>query len=140
MLSARMKHRTLSFLAFLVALFVAGRGSESTFAAAGQAGGSITSVSVACTPASITVKQTSTCQATVKGTGKYSSVVTWKSSQPNDWKMSPYGVFFPAPTLDVAATPFLEKCNRPRRDPLLRVVVGSSASPLPGGSADTDGG
>src|SRR6478752_181863 len=40
----------------------------------------IISVSPACTPATIAVNATSQCTATVKGTGTYSSAVTWSAS------------------------------------------------------------
>jgi hypothetical protein len=40
----------------------------------------ITSVSPACTPVTIAVNATSQCTATVKGTGTYSSAVTWSAS------------------------------------------------------------
>lgn len=41
----------------------------------------ITSVQVSCTPSSVTTNATSQCDATVKGTGNYSSVVTWSASE-----------------------------------------------------------
>jgi uncharacterized repeat protein (TIGR03803 family) len=40
----------------------------------------ITSLSVSCSPATIYPGQTSQCTATVKGTGSYSSAVTWSAS------------------------------------------------------------
>lgn len=40
----------------------------------------ITSVQVACNPSTVTVNATSQCTATVKGTGNYSSAVTWSAS------------------------------------------------------------
>ncbi len=40
----------------------------------------ITSVAVSCTPTSVPTGQTSQCTATVKGTGSYSSAVTWSVS------------------------------------------------------------
>jgi phosphatidylinositol-3-phosphatase len=40
----------------------------------------ITSVQVACTPAAVNISATSQCTATVKGTGSYSSAVTWSAS------------------------------------------------------------
>ena len=43
-------------------------------------GGSITGVSVSCSPTSITTAQTSTCTPTVTGTGSFSSAVTWTAT------------------------------------------------------------
>ncbi len=40
----------------------------------------VTSITVAATPASITTAQTSTCAATVAGTGTYSTAVTWTAT------------------------------------------------------------
>jgi hypothetical protein len=40
----------------------------------------ITSVQVACNPATVNINATSQCTATVKGTGSYSSAVTWSAS------------------------------------------------------------
>ena len=40
----------------------------------------ITSVQVACNPAAVNINATSQCTATVKGTGSYSSAVTWSAS------------------------------------------------------------
>jgi phospholipase C len=40
----------------------------------------ITSVQVACNPATVNISATSQCTATVKGTGSYSSAVTWSAS------------------------------------------------------------
>lgn len=41
----------------------------------------ITSVSVSCNPATVTISGTSQCNATVKGTGNYSSAVAWSASR-----------------------------------------------------------
>jgi phosphatidylinositol-3-phosphatase len=41
---------------------------------------SITSVSVACNPATVNINATSQCNATVKGSGNFSSAVTWSAS------------------------------------------------------------
>jgi phosphatidylinositol-3-phosphatase len=43
-------------------------------------GSAITSVSVACNPATVSINATSQCNATVKGSGNFSSVVTWSTS------------------------------------------------------------
>lgn len=41
----------------------------------------ITAVQVVCTPSTVTISATSQCNATVKGTGNYSSAVTWSASE-----------------------------------------------------------
>lgn len=41
---------------------------------------SISSISLACTPSTVAPRSTSQCTATVKGTGNYSSAVTWSAS------------------------------------------------------------
>jgi acid phosphatase len=43
-------------------------------------GSAVTSVSVACNPATVNTSATSQCNATVKGSGNFSSVVTWSAS------------------------------------------------------------
>lgn len=53
----------------------------------------ITSISVTCVPASILTNQTSTCSATVQGTGSYSTAVNWQAT---DGTISSAGVFTPA--------------------------------------------
>ncbi len=53
----------------------------------------ITSVTVGCAPLSILTTQTSTCSATVQGTGAYSSAVTWAAT---DGTINSSGVFTPA--------------------------------------------
>jgi len=52
----------------------------------------ITSVSVLCSPAPILTTQTSTCTATVQGTGAFSSAVTWAAT---DGTINSSGVFTP---------------------------------------------
>jgi Protein of unknown function (DUF3443) len=46
----------------------------------GNGGSTITSVTVACSPSTVTSGQTSQCIATVMGTGSFSSTVTWSAS------------------------------------------------------------
>lgn len=53
----------------------------------------ITSISVAALPSSIATGQTSTCSATVSGTGSYSSAVTWTAT---GGSITPGGVFTPS--------------------------------------------
>ncbi|HEY2002772.1 MAG TPA: alkaline phosphatase family protein, partial [Acidobacteriaceae bacterium] len=43
-------------------------------------GSAVTSVSVACNPATVNLNATSQCNATVKGSGNFSSAVTWSAS------------------------------------------------------------
>ena len=53
----------------------------------------ITSVNVSCSPTSVQTGQTSQCTATVSGTGSYSSLVTWSST---DGTITSAGVFSPS--------------------------------------------
>ena len=55
----------------------------------------ITSVTVSCSPSSITTSQTSACSATVLGTGGYSSAVTWSAT---GGTITAAGVFTPSGT------------------------------------------
>lgn len=60
-------------------------GSLSLLAACGGGGGgssssTITSVSVSCSPSTVTSGQTSACSATVSGTGNFSTAVTWSTT------------------------------------------------------------
>lgn len=55
----------------------------------------ITSVAVNCSPSSITTAQTSTCAATVSGTGSYSSAVSWSAI---GGTVTSAGVFTPSGT------------------------------------------
>jgi acid phosphatase len=64
----------------------------------------ITSVQVACNPSTVNTVATSQCVATVKGTGSYSSAVTWSAS---DGTIDPSGLFTApatAGTVTVTAT------------------------------------
>ena len=56
----------------------------------------ITSVTVSCTPTSISTGQTSACTATVSGTGSYSSAVSWLVSPTSMGTVSSSGVYTPA--------------------------------------------
>lgn len=55
----------------------------------------ITSVTVSCSPTSITTAQTTACSATINGTGSYSSAVTWSAT---GGTVSSSGVFTPTAT------------------------------------------
>jgi hypothetical protein len=63
----------------------------------------ITSVSAACYPSSILITQTSVCEATVAGSGGYSSTVNWTAT---DGAITSAGVFTPATlgTANITAT------------------------------------
>ncbi len=80
--------------AAVCALSVVGCGSTSS--AGGASNPAITSVSVTVNPNSITTSQTSQAAATVRGTGNYSSAVTWSVSPSTMGSISSGGVFTPA--------------------------------------------
>lgn len=69
------------FAASLLWLLVAGCGGGSVGGTTPPPPPTISSVSVVCTPSSITPGATSQCNATVDGTGSYSSTVTWTASK-----------------------------------------------------------
>ena len=58
-------------------------------------GPTVTSISVVANPASITTSQTSTCSATVNGTGSFATGVTWTAT---GGTITPAGVFTPSGT------------------------------------------
>ncbi|HZD76147.1 MAG TPA: alkaline phosphatase family protein [Acidobacteriaceae bacterium] len=66
--------------ASLLVLLVAGCGGGSVGGKTMTTPPIISSVSVVCTPSSISTGATSQCNATVQGTGMYSSMVTWTAS------------------------------------------------------------
>ena len=80
----------------------------------------ITSVSVVCSPASILTTQTSTCTATVQGTGSFSSAVTWGAT---DGTITSSGVFTPAGT--GTATITATSTQDTSRSGSVSIVVGS---------------
>ena len=55
-------------------------GKATVTVAAGTGAPTISSVGVACSPSTIAINATSQCAATVKGTGSFSSTVTWTAS------------------------------------------------------------
>jgi phosphatidylinositol-3-phosphatase len=65
----------------LLCLTACGGGSSSS--PSGSVSSAISSVSPACTPSTITASGTSQCNATVKGSGNYSSAVKWSASGGN---------------------------------------------------------
>ena len=88
-----------------------------------QVTATISSVSIACSPNSITAAQTSQCSATVTGTGNYSSAVAWSATGGN---VSSSGVFTPSGmgTATVKATSAQDSTKSGSAD-----VVVSTAAP-----------
>lgn len=83
-----------------IGLFAVGCGGGGT--SGGSSGGSttstaptITSVTVDCSPTSINTNQTTSCSASVQGTGSYSSAVSWQAT---DGPITGSGVFTPVNT------------------------------------------
>ncbi len=83
----------------------------------------ITSVAAVCSPASILTTQTSTCSATVQGTGSYSSAITWAAS---NGTITSSGVFTPtaAGTVTITATSTEDTAESGSAS----IVVGSATS------------
>jgi hypothetical protein len=69
-----------ALLVFLCSLTVTDCGGGSIGSQTPPASSTISSVSVACSPATVTVSGTSQCSATVLGTGSFRSTVTWSAS------------------------------------------------------------
>jgi hypothetical protein len=96
-------YRILSMGCGFATLLVAA-GILTVIAGCGGGGGSstnsvsptITSVTANCSLSAINTAQTSTCTATVSGTGSYSSAVTWSVSPTSMGTVSSGGVFTPA--------------------------------------------
>ena len=122
--SAFPKRLSLSMILTLsIALLASGCGGG------GNAGGgsissgpTITSVTVSCTPASIQSSQTSSCAATVQGTGAYSSAVTWQAT---DGSITNSGVFTASSsgTAKITATSVQDNT----KSGTVTVVVGTSS-------------
>jgi acid phosphatase len=98
----------LSAALFLTTVLACGGGSSSTPAPAPQptapASPTITSVSVSCSPTTIDVSSTAQCNATVSGTGSYSSGVTWSASTGSIDKTGLFTAPAAATTATVTAT------------------------------------
>ena len=76
-----MKNRLLSALVvFSLSLTVTACGSGASSSGTNPASPAISSVSLVCTPSTLSPNATSQCTAAVQGTGSYSSVVTWSAS------------------------------------------------------------
>ena len=76
-----LKNRLLSaFVVLLLSLAVTACGSGSSVSQFSPESSTIASVSPACTPSAVAPSATSQCNATVQGTGSYSSAVTWSAS------------------------------------------------------------
>ena len=80
----------------------------------------ITSVTVVCSPASILTTQTSTCTATVQGTGSYSSAVTWAASEGT---ITSSGVF--TPTVEGTVTITATSTENTSKSGTASITVGS---------------
>jgi phosphatidylinositol-3-phosphatase len=85
----------------------------------------ITSVQVACNPSSVGTNATSQCRATVKGTGNYSSAVTWSASQGT---INASGLFT-APATAGAATVTATSVQDPAQSGGATVTVQSQTPP-----------
>jgi phosphatidylinositol-3-phosphatase len=70
---------TLGMPLLLAAMTACGGGGSSTSSSSDPASPTITSVTVAC-PSPVVASSTAQCAATIKGTGSYSSAVTWSAS------------------------------------------------------------
>jgi FG-GAP-like repeat len=69
-----------SLISMSLLLLAVGCGGGSSNASSSNASPTITSVSVSCSPSSIQVNQTSSCSATVAGTGTFNPAVNWTAS------------------------------------------------------------
>jgi len=103
----------------LVMLMACGGGGSSP---SGPTPSTISSVSPACTPSTIAVDATSQCNATVKGTGNYSSAVTWSTSSGT---VNASGVFT-APASAGAVTVTATSMQDPTKSGTASVTVQSS--------------
>jgi len=94
------------FMILAVPLFITACGGGNGGGGTSTATPTITSVTVGCSPASISTNQTSACTPTVNGTGSFSSSVTWSVSPTSMGTVSSAGVFTPtgAGTATVTAT------------------------------------
>jgi hypothetical protein len=76
-----LKNRLLSALVvFLLSLTITACGSGGSGSEPNPGSSAISSVSLVCTPSTLSPNATSQCTAAVQGTGSYSSVVTWSAS------------------------------------------------------------
>ncbi len=76
-----LKNRLLSaFVVLLLSLTVTGCGGGASGSESTPVSSAISSVSLMCTPSTLSTNATSQCTAAVQGTGSYSSVVTWSAS------------------------------------------------------------
>jgi len=76
-----LKYRLLSALVvFLLSLTITGCGGGASGNEPAPTSSAISSVSLVCTPSTLSTNATSQCTAAVQGTGSYSSVVTWAAN------------------------------------------------------------
>lgn len=92
-------------LAVLVAI-AALSGCGGNGAASAPPSSTVTSVAALCSPSSILTNQTTSCAATVSGTGSYNSAVTWSVSPASVGSIGNSGIFAPstAGTATITAT------------------------------------
>lgn len=97
-------HGTILISLALLLLAIACGGGSGGNTSGGSANPTIISVSVSCSPSSIQVNQTSTCSATVAGTGDFSSAVNWTASSGSINKVGNYTAPGTPTTATIAAT------------------------------------
>lgn len=96
------RSHALAISSLVIALTACGGSGSSNRPASPPSSSTITSVSPACAPATIAIGATSQCTATVKGTGTYSSAISWSASS---GAVNASGVFTaPASALAVTVT------------------------------------
>lgn len=71
------------YLLFMALIACGGGSNTSSTSPTSPNSPTITSVSVTCAPSTVTADATAQCTATVNGTGRYSSAVTWSASSGN---------------------------------------------------------
>jgi hypothetical protein len=98
----------------------------------------ITSVSVLCSPATILTTQTSTCTATLQGTGAFSSAVTWAAT---DGTINSSGVFTPtaAGSATITATSTQDSTKSGSAPVTVVAVTGGSCNITATGTIQADG-
>jgi hypothetical protein len=105
-ISGRLYCAVIALFTVIFALLAGCGGAGGGGSTGWQANPGVTSVGVACSPASITTAQTSACTVAVDGTGSFSSAVSWAVSPAGIGSIDSSGVFTPsaAGTATVTAT------------------------------------
>jgi hypothetical protein len=119
----------LALLLSVPLLFASACGGSSNGGGTPPSSPTITSVSVACSPASIQTTQTSTCTSTVAGTGSFSSSVTWSVSPASIGAVSGAGVL--TPVASGTATVTATSTQDTTKSGGATVTVAPSSNPLP---------